>query len=279
MVKNTIGKLLLLVCASIIFNFQFPIFNCVRAQDSVMSVTVPDGPSIEMVWVEGGTFTMGYNGTDKKAHPSEDARPTHKVTVGSFYIGRFEVTQGLWSAVMGENASKFRGNDSLPVESVSWEEAQQFVTRLSQLTGKRFRLPTEAEWEYAARGGSQVKGERSKVKGIDFPFAGCERGQLEKHSWFCVNSGRRTHPVGQLKPNGLGLYDMGGNVAEWCEDWMEKYPSEAQENPQGPTSGDSRVLRGGHYNSVSWACAVYDRSWYVPTGKSEYYGLRVVMEE
>ena len=264
------AKMMLLVCASIVFNFQFSMFASAQAQsDSVVRVGLPGGPDIEMVWVEGGAFTMGSNGEKGVSHQYEDSRPEHQVTVGGYYIGRHEVMQGLWTAVMGENPSKFRGNDSLPVESVSWEDAQRFVARLSELTGKRFRLPTEAEWEYAARGGVNARRQ---------PFAGCARGDLEKHSWFCVNSGRRTHAAGSLQPNELGLYDMGGNVAEWCQDWMEKYPSEAQENPQGPTSGDSRVLRGGHYNSVSWACAVYDRSWYVPTGKSEYYGLRVVME-
>lgn len=241
-----------------------------RAQDSVLAVQLPDGLSFEMVWVEGGTFTMGSNRPEGVSHNYDASRPEHRVTVGNYYIGRFEVTQALWVAVMGENPSKFTGNDELPVEQVSWNEAQQFVALLSQMTGYRFRLPTEAEWEYAARGGKQ--GRRT-------PFAGANRGQLEQSAWFCVNSGRTTHRVGSLAANELGLYDMSGNVAEWCSDWMAPYGAEEQKDPRGPREGESRVLRGGHYNSVSAACTVYDRGWYVPSATSEYYGLRVVMEE
>ena len=244
-----------------------------RAQtaDSVVVVDLPDGQHLEMVWVEGGTFTMGSNNARGVSHNYEATRPEHLVTVDGFYIGRLEVTQGVWKAVMGENPAKFQSaDDSLPVEQVRWVDAQQFVTLLSQMTGRRFRLPTEAEWEYAARGGVKAK--------AGHPFAGCARGQLERHAWFCVNSERNTHKVGTLMPNELGLYDMSGNVAEWCSDWMENYSAGEQTNPRGPRVGSSRVLRGGHYNSVSAACTVYDRSWYIPTATSEYYGLRVVME-
>ena len=263
-------KIVLLVCASIVFNFQFSIINCAKAQDSVLLVDLPEGQRLEMVWVEGGTFTMGSNAARGVSHNYEASRPEHSVTVDGFFMGRLEVTQGVWRAVMGVNPSKFTGNDSLPVEQVLWADAQQFVTLLSQLTGRRFRLPTEAEWEYAARGGMKArKGE---------PFAGCQRGQLEHHAWFCVNSERTTHQVGMLEPNELGLYDMSGNVAEWCSDWMEPYDANPQVNPRGGRVGSSRVLRGGHYNSVSAACTVYDRSWYTPSATSEYFGLRVVME-
>lgn len=263
-------KIVRLVCASIVFNFQFSIINCAKAQDSVLLVDLPEGQRLEMVWVEGGTFTMGSNAARGVSHNYEASRPEHSVTVDGFFMGRLEVTQGVWRAVMGVNPSKFTGNDSLPVEQVLWADAQQFVTLLSQLTGRRFRLPTEAEWEYAARGGMKArKGE---------PFAGCQRGQLEHHAWFCVNSERTTHRVGMLEPNELGLYDMSGNVAEWCSDWMEPYDANPQVNPRGGRVGSSRVLRGGHYNSVSAACTVYDRSWYTPSATSEYFGLRVVME-
>ena len=263
-------KIVLLVCAGIVFNFQFSIVNCAQAQDSVLLVDLPEGQRLEMVWVEGGTFTMGSNAARGVSHNYEASRPEHSVTVDGFFMGRLEVTQGVWRAVMGVNPSKFTGNDSLPVEQVLWADAQQFVTLLSQLTGRRFRLPTEAEWEYAARGGVKArKGE---------PFAGCQRGQLEHHAWFCVNSERTTHRVGMLEPNELGLYDMSGNVAEWCSDWMEPYDANPQVNPRGGRVGSSRVLRGGHYNSTSPGCAVFDRGWYVPSGKTEYYGLRVVME-
>ena len=224
----------------------------------------------DMVKVKGGTFTMGNNEPPKGVKLTYEAsRPEHRVTVDDYYIGRFEVTQELWTAVMGENPSKFAGvGEMMPVENISWEEAQRFTIALSQLTGFRFRLPTEAEWEYAARGGKKT-----------FPFAGCERGQLDRYGWYCVNSERMPHPVGQLQPNALGLYDMSGNVAEWCQDWMEAYSDEAQENPRGPRDGENKILRGGHYNSTSPACTVYDRSWYLPTMKQEYFGVRLVMEE
>lgn len=232
-------------------------------------VYLPDGQRLEMVWVEGGTFTMGSNRGVSANHRYEVNRPEHRVSVGSYYIGRVEVTQGVWRAVTGENPSKFAGNDSLPVEQVSWTDAQRFAALVSQLTGHRFRLPTEAEWEYAARGGN-------KARRTD--FAGCDRGGLEHAAWFCVNSERCTHVVGRLAPNELGLRDMSGNVAEWCSDWMDAYGDGEQIDPRGPRTGSSRVLRGGHYNSVSAACSVYDRSWYVPAATSEYYGLRLVME-
>ena len=243
----------------------------VRAQDSVRVVDLPEGGRVELVWVEGGSFTMGSNTARGVSHNYDATRPEHAVTVDGFYMARFEVTQGVWRSVMGENPSKFRQHDSLPVEQVSWSDAQRFVTMLSQMTGQRFRLPTEAEWEYAARGGIRAR----KTD----PFAGCSRGQLERYAWFCVNSDRTTHKVGSLLPNALGLYDMSGNVAEWCSDWMEPYSNEPQTNPRGGRVGSSRVLRGGHYNSISAACTVYDRSWYIPNATSEYFGLRVVMDE
>jgi formylglycine-generating enzyme required for sulfatase activity len=242
-----------------------------RAQDSVVTVNVGE-LKIDMVWVEGGSFRMGNNETPKGVRLTYEAsRPEHDVTVSSFYIARFEVTQGLWRMVMGDNPSKFSNNDSLPVESVSWEEAQRFVIMLSQLTGRRFRLPTEAEWEFAARGGT--RGTASN------PYPGGGRAILDHCGWYCINSKGTTHPVGRLLPNELGLYDMSGNVAEWCQDWMEAYTEASQSNPQGPKEGENKVLRGGHYNSVSAACTVYDRSWYLPSGKYENFGLRIAMDE
>ena len=260
------GKRLLVAAALVCF--QFAVSDALRAQDSVVRVQVPDGPSIEMVWVEGGTFTMGSNSGVSRKHKYDANRPEHRVSVGSYYIGRTEVTQALWKAVMGANPSQFVG-DSLPVENITWAEAGQFAALLSQLTGRRFRLPTEAEWEYAARGGQRAKGAA---------YAGGQRAELERCAWYCVNSERKVHRVAQLQPNELGLYDMSGNVAEWCYDWFGPYGDQPQVEPRGPQSGDSRVLRGGHYNSVSAACTVYDRSWYEPAATSEYYGLRLVLE-
>ncbi|MBP5678099.1 MAG: SUMF1/EgtB/PvdO family nonheme iron enzyme [Bacteroidales bacterium] len=264
-------RLVRVVCA-LVFIFHLSPFT-LRAQDSVVRVELNEGVAIDMVWVEGGVFTMGSNEARGVSHGYESTKPEHEVTVGGFYIGRYEVTQAVWKAVMGENPSLFNG-DSLPVEQVTWVEAQQFCALLSQLTGHRFRLPTEAEWEFAARGGVKSGDKKRQAN----PFAGCDRNRLGEYGWYCVNSDRSTHAVGRLLPNELGLYDMSGNVSEWCQDWMGPYESVAENNPQGPKTGESKVLRGGHYNGTSPMCTVYDRSWYVPSGKSEYFGLRLVME-
>lgn len=274
--KNSITKYYVVValCA---FTFLLSPFT-LKAQDSVVRVEVPNGPVIEMVYVEGGEFTMGSNDAKGVANHYEATRPEHEVSVSAFFIGRYEVTQALWTAVMGENPSFFRGsaslssesctngNGQLPVENVSWTQAQEFCMLLSQQTGHRFRLPTEAEWEFAARAGK------------DYAFAGSDRNLLDSCAWYCVNSEGRTHEVGRLRPNALGLYDMSGNVAEWCGDWMGEYSEGRQSDPHGPQTGDSRIVRGGHYYSTSSSCAVFDRGWYVPTAKTEYYGLRIVME-
>lgn len=269
-VSHHISRTLWATLCVLVFSFYF--LPSVSAQDSVLTVELPEGQRLELVWVEGGEFTMGSDRPEGVERKYDAYRPAHKVEVSGFWMCRYELTQGVWKAVMGENPSNFTGNDSLPVEQVSWVDAQRFVVLLSQQTGKVFRLPTEAEWEYAARGG---------VKGKGTPFAGGNRGNLERCAWFCVNSGNRTHPVGRLEPNELGLYDMGGNVAEWCVDWMGEYKKgegSVESNPRGPADGDSRILRGGHWGSISAGCAVFDRGWYVPTGKTEYYGLRVAME-
>lgn len=194
----------------------------------------------------------------------------HKVSITKgFWLGKYEVTQRQWASVMRGNPSKFKEPDR-PVETVSWHDCDTFVRRVDvALKDMVVRLPTEAEWEYAARGGNSADGQ---------PYAGCDRNHLPEYAWFCVNSEGHTHPVGRLKSNAMGLHDMSGNVAEWCTDWMAPYTEAALSDPRGPREGDSRVLRGGHYNSTSPGCAVFDRGWYVPTGKTEYYGLRVVME-
>ena len=259
----------MLACVSMAFQFPFSTFHLLLAQDSLVSVHLPGGATMEMVWVEGGVFRMGSNDGISVKERYDATSPEHMVRVDGYYIGRYEVTQGQWSAVMGENPSHFRGSDSLPVEQVSWVEAQQFVLMLSQMTGRRFRLPSEAEWEYAARGG---------MNGTGRTYAGCERASLDDHAWYCVNSGGRTYPVGRRQPNELGLYDMSGNVAEWCADWMGAYSADTVASPTGPRTGESRIVRGGHYYSTSSNCAVFDRGWYVPSGKTEYYGLRVVMD-
>lgn len=270
-VSGKIVKMVMLACVSMVLTFHLSSFT-LQAQDTVLTIELGDSVWFEMVGVRGGTFTMGSNSARGLKVSYESSQPEHRVTVGDYYVGRHEVTQALWRAVMGANPSHFVG-DSMPVEQVSWEDAQLFCTMLSQLTGRRFRLPTEAEWEYAARGGSLSH---------NYNFAGSN--DRDACAWYCVNSGGCTHRVGQMQPNELGLYDMSGNVAEWCADWMASYSDligadgGTLVNPHGPRTGDSRVLRGGHYNSTSPGCTVYDRGWYLPTGRYEYYGLRLVMD-
>ena len=249
-----------------------------NAADTVIrfSVEVDDGSvdiklnnqKIRMMPVAGGTFNMGCTRPGSAKHNYDAEFPVHKVTVDSFYIGKFEVTQRLWTEVMGTNPSRWTYNDSLPVEQVSWSDAQLFIARLSQLTGYRFRLPTEAEWEFAARGGN-------RSKGCVFPGQDGDPGAV---AWYGMNSGNITHPVGRKKPNELGLHDMAGNVMEWCSDWYDAYSAEAQENPRGPKHGDSRILRGGCLNSPSWGCTVSDRSWYQPDYGYGFHGFRLVLD-
>ncbi|MBQ3247459.1 MAG: SUMF1/EgtB/PvdO family nonheme iron enzyme, partial [Alistipes sp.] len=172
----------------------------------------------EMVFVKGGTFTMGAT-AEQGSDADSDEKPAHSVTVSNFYIGKYEVTQAQWEAVMGKNPSRFKG-DNLPVERVSWNDIQKFIEKLNAKTGKRYRLPTEAEWEYAARGGNQSKG---------YKYSGSN--DIGSVAWYTDNSSSPTHPVGQKQPNELGLYDMSGNVYEWCSDWHGSYSSGSQTNP------------------------------------------------
>ncbi len=256
--------------------FRLPEIRGVDSADLSFLVEVDDGAllvyvdslSFRMMPVEGGSFTMGCTHPRGEHHTYADELPTHKVTVNTFYMGQYEVTQALWVDVMGENPSKWVGNDSLPVEQVSWNAVQIFIARLSQITGYRFRLPTEAEWEYAARGGVRTHGT---------PYPGV-RSQMWETCWYGGNAGGHSHPVGQLKPNELGLYDMGGNVMEWCSDWMQPYTAAPQNCPQGPRNGDNRILRGGCFNSPTWGCSVFERSWYLPEYGYSYFGFRLVLD-
>lgn len=239
----------------------------VEIDDGALLLYVDNLP-FRMMPVEGGCFTMGCTRPRGEKNTYSDEIPTHKVTLNSYYIGQYEVTQALWTAVMGENPSKWIGNDSLPVEQVSWNDVQIFIARLSQITGYRFRLPTEAEWEFAARGGN-------RSRGMTYPGV---NSQVWETCWYVLNSGGRSHPVGRLKPNELGLYDMGGNVLEWCSDWMESYSANAQTSPQGPRTGENRILRGGCFNSPSWGCSVFERSWYLPDYGYSFFGFRLAMD-
>lgn len=223
------------------------------------TVTV-NGVSFRMISVEGGSFLMG------SAIGDEDEMPVHEVKLNSFTIGQTEVTQELWKAVMGTNPSNFMG-DKRPVEKVSWNDCQAFVVKLNELTGKKFRLPTEAEWEFAARGGNKSNG---------FLYSGSNN--LDDVAWYNTNSGSMTHDVGMKAPNELGLYDMSGNVWEWCQDWYgeEYYAESVVNNPQGTAISNSRVLRGGGWTDKATDCRTTYRYDYAPTYNFFFIGLRLV---
>jgi formylglycine-generating enzyme required for sulfatase activity len=215
-----------------------------------------DGVSFTMKFVEGGTFQMGSD--DGDAYDNE--KPVHNVTVSSFMMGETEVTQALWKAVMGGNPSNFEG-DNLPVENVSWNDCQEFIRRLNQNTGKNFRLPTEAEWEYAARGGKKNTGYKYSGSNSIGSVAVYEENSYNLSS---NSPDFGIHKVKSKSANELGLYDMSGNVYEWCQDWFGSYNSGFQTNPQGPSSGSLRVLRGGCWFFEARDCRVSGRSYYGP---------------
>ena len=219
-----------------------------------------------MIYVEGGTFMMGAT-SEQGTDASDGEKPVHQVTLSSFSIGRYEVTQEEWQAVMDSNPSEFKGSKR-PVESVSWDDCQEFIRKLNAVTGKHYRLPTEAEWEYAARGGNRSRG---------YIYAGSNG--LNSIAWYGGNSGHETHEVGGKQPNELGLYDMSGNVWEWCQDWYSSYSSSSQTNPTGPSSGARRVRRGGIWITAASAsfCRVSFRYWYAPGLRDNYLGFRLAL--
>ncbi len=224
-----------------------------------------NGVSFTMIPVEGGTFTMGA--TSEMTEPFDWEKPTHQVTLSSYYIGETEVTQALWKAVMGSNPSWFKGDD-LPVERVSWNNCQTFISKLNALTGKNFRLPTEAEWEFAARGGNQSRHTQ---------YSGSSR--IDDVAWYDGNSGLKTHPVKTKQPNELGIYDMTGNVEEWCQDWYGIYSSYAQTNPTGAGSGSKRVGRGGSWFFSPEYCRSSYRINCSPVISYNNLGLRLALSQ
>lgn len=212
--------------------------------------------------VNGVQFTMGAT-SEQGSDAWDEETPAHQVTLSDYYIGQTEVTQALWEAVMGSNPSDHRG-DNLPIEQVSWDDCQVFIQELNQLTGKQFRLPTEAEWEYAARGGRKSRG---------YKYAG--GNNIDSVAWCDGNSGNETHPVATKQANELGIYDMSGNVLEWCSDWCGDYTSSSQSDPQGPSSGLYRVIRGGCYYNFARNCRVSYRISNTLDYRSGYLGLRL----
>ena len=255
--------------------------NSVRSSVATVIVQPATSVTIEMVSVQGGTFTMGCIGTiDGTCYSSE--LPMHEVTLSSFSIGKYEVTQAQWVAVMDNFPSYNKGVD-LPVETVSWNDIvgtsgasvvingityyeNGFIYKLNQLTGKIYRLPTEAEWEYAARGGNQSNG---------YTYSGSNT--IGNVAWYSDNSGNSTKSVGTKASNELGIYDMSGNVWEWCSDWYGSYTSEATTNPTGPTSGSYRVIRGGSWDYDAMGCRVPFRINFFPESGSNYLGFRLAM--
>ena len=233
---------------------------------NALTIPVKNGISIEMVKVEAGSFNMGA--TPEKENPYDSEKPVHRVTLtNNYYIGKYEVTQALWQVVMGNNPSRFKGDD-LPVEKVSWDDCQDFISKLNAMTGKRFRLPSEAEWEYAARGGKKSRG---------YQYSGSNTfGDV---AWYYGNSGPKTHAVGTKQPNELGIYDMTGNVWEWCQDWFGSYSSSPQTNPTGAASGSYRVYRGGSWCNSARDCRTSYRRGNTPDFRYFDLGLRLVLSE
>ena len=233
-------------------------------QNQHVTITV-NGVDFTMLFVEGGTFMMGCT-PEQWPGVFRNEGPVHEVTLWSYYIAQTEVTQELWEAVMGYNPSKFVGDLQRPVETVSMFDCALFVDKLSELTGKTFRLPTEAEWEYAARGGN---------RSLTYRLSGSNT--IDDVAWYEENGEGMTHPVASKQANELGIYDMSGNVNEWCQDWYAIYPEGPVTNPIGPESGYENVYRGGCWAFPECRCRNAFRDEAEPNTANKYLGLRIAM--
>ena len=216
----------------------------------------------QLVFVKGGLFKMG----DLVGNGNTEEKPVHQVTVSDFKIGKYEVTQSQWESIMGNNPSHFKGCPNCPVERVSWIDIQEFLEKLNSLTGKSYRLPTEAEWEYAAKGGN---------KSSDYLYSG--KNNINFVAWYSGNSGNKTNPVGQKEPNELGIYDMSGNVWEWVNDWFDYYTDDSVNNPVGPDSGDAKIVKGGSWFGYAGGNRVSCRGSDEPVNRRSYIGFRIVL--
>ena len=240
----------------------------------------PVNTEIDMIYVKGGTYIMGCT-TEQGTGCFDGEKPAHRVTVGDFYIGKYEVTQALWKSIMGTNPSHFKG-DYLPVEWVSWNDVQVFIRKLNAQTGKQYRLPTEAEWEFAARGGNMSKGYKYSGSNTADDAAWYHENAgdkpLDDNTWnsvALVSNNNRTHPVGTKLPNELGIYDMSGNVWEWCNDCYEPYSDHAQNDPQGPSSGAYHLFRGGAWHDYAHQSRVSTRYYVIPDFRLYALGFRL----
>lgn len=222
---------------------------------------------IDMVLIKGGSFEMGTDFEEYEFEAQMPAKPKHNVKVSDFYIAKTELTQAQWFSVMGTNPSVYKG-DELPVDNISWIEVQDYIKKLNQLTGKNYRLPTEAEWEYAAGGG---EGRGTLFSGTDNPL------MVEKYAWTLINSDKLPHAVATLKPNKLGLYDMSGNVWEWCNDWLWQYSNKDEINPTGPSTGIRRVHRGGSWHSSISLSSIKRRGGFDQNSRNCRIGFRLAM--
>jgi formylglycine-generating enzyme required for sulfatase activity len=235
-----------------------------KAKETVQPKQLTDpATGMELVLVKGGCFAMGGDGADNE-------KPIHEVCVADFYLGKYEVTQSQWTSLMGNNPSRFAGcGPSCPVESVSWSDVQNFLRSISEKSGKTYRLPTEAEWEYAARSGSAA----------DLWAGTGDEARLGEYAWYGKNANETTHKAGQKKANAMGLYDMGGNVWEWCQDWYgEGYYKESPPNsPAGPEQGASRVIRGGSYENEAVNLRGANRNDAPADTKDANLGFRVLL--
>ncbi len=276
--KNVVAKLLsiVLICATVVCacEEEEPIDESTSSTEQGEQESLPseltmnvDGVSFKLILVEGGEFTMGA--TSEQVYDALDNEyPAHKVVLSDFYMAETEVTQELWEAVMGNRPSGYIHDDLLPVEMISWTDAQAFVAELNSITGETFSLPTEAQWEYAARGGKKTGG---------YLFAG--GNEIENLAWYWENSATSTHPVKEKMPNELGLYDMSGNVMEWCADWYGEYGEGEQTDPQGAQEGTNKVLRGGAWYQGEVDLRVSSRTRQTPDCMNNAIGMRLVLKK
>ena len=253
-----------------LFPMQF--YRVVLVTSTQDPVTTPE-LDLEMMPIPAGKFVMGSPSDEKNRGKHEGPQTTVTITK-PFWLGKTEVTQSQWKAVMGNSPSR-RNGDDLPVESVSWNDAVAFCEKLNEMkrdtlpAGYHYTLPTEVQWEYACRAGTTTRFYYG-----DTPFSSLE---LEKYAWHDDNSSDKTHTVGEKLPNDWGLYDMHGNVHEWCLDWYDDYAGGSVSDPQGPQSGTDRVFRGGSWSHVTWFCRSAHRGWFAPDSKRDFLGFRVAL--